>query len=202
MSEERLLEEIADIDRANEELESSGSKMRLLRAIEMNLSPEGEGDMDPAALDMLDLVLGAFHSKLRVTDDQTERYRRAVRNPDVDVLAHPRGRRYGARLGLQADWRAVVAAAGETGTALEVDAYPDRQDLDVGILRLVAAADVWISIGTDAHSPAELRFMEYGVAAAILAEVPRERILNFLPPDGLADWVRRRRDGARRRRAR
>jgi hypothetical protein len=63
----------------------------VLRSIEMDLTPEGAGDMDPRMLAGLDLVLGAFHSKLRLRDDQTERYFRALENPDIQVLAHPRG---------------------------------------------------------------------------------------------------------------
>ena len=81
MSEDRLLEEIEDIDRANAELAAQRASFTLLHSIEMNLSPEGEGDMDPAVLRRLDLVLGAFHSKLRVTDDQTDRYVAATCGP-------------------------------------------------------------------------------------------------------------------------
>ena len=86
-----------EIRRVNARLERGGVRLRILHGLEMNLSPQGEGDMDPVALRALDLVLGAFHSKLRVTDDQTERYLAALRNPIFHVLAHPRGRRWGAR---------------------------------------------------------------------------------------------------------
>ena len=147
--------------------------------------------MDPEVLRKLDLVLGAFHSKLRITEDQTDRYVAAVRNPDINVLAHPRGRRWNHRLGLTADWPRVFAAARDAGTALEIDAYPDRQDLDVDLLRIARDEGCWISIGTDAHHPSELRFLEFGLAAAIRAEIPRERILNFLPWDEVLAWARR-----------
>jgi histidinol phosphatase-like PHP family hydrolase len=190
MSEERLQQEMADIDRANEELAASGERLQLLRSIEMNLSPQGEGDMDPVVLHRLDLVLGAFHSKLRVTEDQTDRYLAALRNPDVNVLAHPRGRRWNHRLGLTADWSRVFAAATEAGTALEIDAHLDRQDLNVELLRLARDEGCWISIGTDAHHPSELRLLEFGLATAIRAEIPRERILNFLPREELLGWAR------------
>jgi putative hydrolase len=190
MDEAKLAQEIADIDTANEELEQRGEGTRLLRSLEMNLSPEGEGDMERESLAPLDLVLGAFHSKLRITEDQTERYVAAVRNPDVTVLAHPRGRRWNHRLGLWADWPRVFEAAAIAGTALEIDAYPDRQDLDVDLLILAREAGCRISIGTDAHHPDELRYLEFGLAAAALAGIPRERILNFLPRDELLDWTR------------
>jgi DNA polymerase (family 10) len=189
MDEARLATQGADIRLLNEELERSGAAFRVLHAIEMNLSPDGEGDMDPEALGRLDLVLGAFHSKLRLADDQTERYLAALRNPMVHVLAHPRGRRFNARLGLRADWSRVFAEAAALDKALEVDGYPDRQDLDVELLATAGDARVRISIGTDAHSVEELRYIEYGVAAVIRAGIPRERILNFLSLDDLLAWA-------------
>ena len=161
----------------------------VLRSIEMDLTPEGAGDMDPQTLAGLDLVLGAFHSKLRLRDDQTDRYFRGLDNPDIQVLAHPRGRIYNFRAGLSCDWQRVAHRAAETGTALEIDAYPDRQDLDVARLRIVAAEGAWVSIGTDAHTPAELVFLEIGIAAAILAGVSRGRVLNLLSARELADRV-------------
>jgi DNA polymerase (family 10) len=161
----------------------------VLRGIEMDVTPDGAGDMDSTVLGHLDLVLGAFHSKLRLRDDQTERYFRALDNPDIHVLAHPRGRIYNFRAGLSCDWERVARRAVATGTALEIDAYPDRQDLDVERLRIVAAEGAWVSIGTDAHTPSELVFLEVGIAAAILAGVPRERVLNLLSERELADRV-------------
>jgi putative hydrolase len=166
--------------------------IRLLRSLEMNLSPEGHGDMDPDVLGRLDLVLGAFHSKLRETADQTERYLSALRNPTVHVLAHPRGRRFGSRLGLRADWTRVFAAAAEAGVAVEIDCHPDRQDLEVGLVAMAAEAGAWISIGSDAHYPFELDFIEFGVAAAVLGGAPPERILNCLPPAEVVAWAARR----------
>ena len=89
----------------------------------------------------------------------------------------------------------MFAAARESGTALEIDAYPDRQDLDVGLLRMAGEAGCWISIGTDAHRPEELGFLEFGLAAAVRAGLPRERVLNFLPRDRLLAWTRGKHEG-------
>jgi histidinol phosphatase-like PHP family hydrolase len=191
MDEDRLVEQGEDIERLNDELEAMRSRLRLLHGIEMNLSPTGEGDMDPAALRRLDLVLGAFHSALRRTEDQTDRYLAAVRNPTVHVLAHPRCRRWGARAGLQADWPLVFDAAAEAGTALEIDAFPDRQDLDVQLLEVARESDVMISVGTDAHHPRELANIEFGLAAAIRAGIPRARILNYQPRETVTGSTRR-----------
>jgi histidinol phosphatase-like PHP family hydrolase len=83
----------------------------------------------------------------------------------------------------------VFEEAVEQGKALEIDAYPDRQDLDVELLGLAREAGVWISIGTDAHHPRELAYMEFGLAAAIRARIPRDRILNFLSAEGILGWA-------------
>jgi histidinol phosphatase-like PHP family hydrolase len=192
MPEEKLLEQGRVIEALNERL-AADRPFTVLRSLEMNLSPQGEGDMDPVVLGGLDLVLGAFHSKLRVTDDQTERYLAALRNPTIDVLAHPRGRRWGARAGLRADWPRVFEAAARADVALEIDTFPDRQDLDVERARLAAEAGARISIGTDAHRVSELGSIDLGLATAVLAGVPRERILNFMEPEELTAWVRSRR---------
>ncbi|MFN2591202.1 MAG: PHP domain-containing protein [Actinomycetota bacterium] len=190
MDEEELAEQGEDVALVNAELAAAGTDLQVLHAIEMNLSPEGEGDMDPVALAELDVVLGAFHSKLRVAEDQTERYLSALRNPTVCVLAHPRGRRFDVRLGLSAEWPRVFEEAARLDKAMEIDAFPDRQDLNVELLELAREAGCRISIGTDAHSVGELRYMEFGLAAAARAAIPRGRILNFQPVEAVVEWSR------------
>ena len=189
MDEETILRQRTEIDRVNEVPADDGAGIRVLRGIEMNLDVEGKGDTDPKVLAPLDVVLAAFHSKLRIEEDQTERYLAALRNPDISVLAHPRGRRYGVRLGLRADWPRVFAAAAEAGIALETDAFPDRQDLDVELLEVARDAGCRISIGSDAHRTDEMRWIDLGLAAAVGAGVPRDRILNYLDPDELVAWA-------------
>ena len=153
----RLAAQGLAIDRLNAELAGQGDPFRVLRSMEMDVLPDGSSDMEPDALAPLDMVLGAFHSKLRVPDDQTERYLTALRNPDVQILAHPRARMFGKRVGLLADWSKVFDEAARMGKALELDATPARQDLDVELARLAMRSGVrWFSIGSDAHSAAEL----------------------------------------------
>ena len=189
MSEEQLRQQGREIDTLNARLVASGDPIRVLRSIEMNLSPEGEGDMSAGSLAELDLVLGAFHSKLRVKEDQTERYLAAVRNPTVHVLAHPRCRRFGNRLGLTANWSRVFDEAARLDKAVEIDASLDRQDLNVELLRLARDAGVRISIGTDAHYLWELDAMDLGLGAAAKAGIPRERILNYQPAEAVMAWA-------------
>jgi histidinol phosphatase-like PHP family hydrolase len=187
IDEAELAEQGAEIDRANETLAASG--ITVLRSIEMNLNPRGEGDMSRSSMDALDLVLGSFHSALRLKDDQTERYIAALRNPTLHILGHPRGRVYNYRLGLSADWPRVFAEAHRLGKAVEIDCYPDRQDLDVPLLKLARDAGARVALGTDSHHAWQLGFIEFGLAAALDAGIPPQRIVNFMPLRELQEWV-------------
>lgn len=163
--------------------------LRLLRGIEMNIDVDGGGDMPAATLHELDVILGAFHAALRRTDDQTERYLAALRNPFVDVLAHPRGRMYGRRIGLHADWPRVFSEAARLDKAIEVDGYPDRQDVDAGLLRVAVECGARISLGSDSHHVIDLEFMTFSRGAVGLAAVPPERVINCMPADELIAWA-------------
>ncbi len=163
--------------------------LRVLRSIELNLDPAGNGDMEPEAMAKLDIVLGCFHSALRRKEDQTERYLAAIRNPMIQILGHPRGRIYNFRPGLTANWRRVFDTAAELDKAIEIDSYPDRQDISPDLLKLAAKAGCRISIGTDAHGPSQLRFIELGLASALSAGIKPERILNFMPLPELLAWA-------------
>jgi histidinol phosphatase-like PHP family hydrolase len=191
----RLAAQGLAIDRLNAELAGQGDPFRVLRSMEMDVLPDGSSDMEPEALAELDMVLGAFHSQLRLPDDQTERYLAALRNPDVQILAHPRARMFGRRVGCLADWPKVFDEAARQGKALELDATPARQDLDVELARLAMRSGVrWFSIGSDAHSATELGALPFGLATAALAEIPRDRILNYRSADFVTGWAAELRD--------
>ena len=197
IDEEQLLEqagEIADVnDRCGngcmEPVRGSGSRLTVLRSCELNLNPRGEGDMDPRALARLDIVLGCFHSSLRGKEDQTERYLAALHNPTIHILGHPRGRIYNFRLGLTCDWERVFGVAAELDKAVEIDGYPDRQDLNLDLLKLAKKAGCRISFGTDSHGPSQLRFIQFSAAAALKAGIKPDRILNFMPLNDLLRWT-------------
>lgn len=179
-------EEIAGV---NSSIRTQGGRLTVFRSIEMNLNPLGEGDMEPKALRGLDLVLGSFHSSLRKTEDQTARYLGAIRNPHVHIHGHPRGRIYNYRMGLRADWSRVFAEAARLDKAIEIDCYPDRQDLNLALLKVAKQEGVRISLGTDAHHAWQFEFIELGLAAAFKAKIPAGRIVNFLPLPDLRRWT-------------
>jgi DNA polymerase (family X) len=190
MSAERLAAQGRAIDGLNRGSEDAGDPFRILRAIETDIFPDGSLDMDDDALGSLDLVLGAFHSKLRSTADETERYLRALRQPRLHVLAHPKARMYGRRVGLIADWRRVFAEAAMLGKALELDATVWRQDLNVELATIAREEGVrWFSIGSDAHSAEELGFLPFGMATAALAGIPRDRVLNYCSVEFVRSWA-------------
>jgi histidinol phosphatase-like PHP family hydrolase len=190
INERELAEQQEEIERVNNSMADADSRLRVLRSLELNINPRGGGDMDEPALSSLDLVVGSFHSALRRTEDQTNRYLAALRNPSVQILGHPKGRIYNYRMGLSADWPRVFATAAELDKAVEIDAYPDRQDLSVELLRLAREAGCRISIGTDAHHPWQLEFIDLGLAAACLAGIKQDRILNYMPRRQLVGWAR------------
>ena len=195
IDESALKRQGTEIAKVNAALSKSGSQLTVLRSIEMNLNPRGEGDMSPDSLLRLDLVLGSFHSALRTTEDQTERYLAALRNPHIHILGHPRGRIYNFRIGLKADWPRVFAEAAKLDKALEIDCYPDRQDLNVALLKIARDHRTRISLGTDAHHCWQLEFIDLGLAAALRAKISADRIVNFMSLLELKTWAQALRHG-------
>ena len=111
-----------------------------------------------------------------------------------DESQNPRGRIYNFRPGLKADWPRIFAEAARLDKALEIDCYPDRQDLNVALLKIAREHGTWISLGTDAHHAWQLEFIELGLAAALRAKITADRILNFMPTVELKSWAKRLRD--------
>ena len=177
-----------EIDKVNDALEGDAAGFRVLKSMEMNLDVNGAGDMDEGVFDLFDLVLGSFHSQLRTTDDQTPRYLAALANDDIDIVGHPRGRKFNNRLGLAADWSAVMVEAARAGKALEINSYPDRQDLSVAVLEQAGPGNLF-SIGTDAHNQEELLFFEFGLAHALKAGLQVDQIVNFWPAERVVEWA-------------
>ena len=189
LDESRLDAQGQEIGAANGSLRSEGFRLEVLRSAEVNLSVEGEVDIDPAVLDNLDVVLGSFHSALRKHEIQTARFIAALRNPAIQILGHPQGRIYNYRAGLEADWARVFAEAARLDKAVEIDGYADRQDLKISLLKIAKREGVRISLGTDAHHPWQLIFMNFSLAAACLAKIRPDRIINFLSARDLKAWV-------------
>lgn len=151
------------IDRLNAKLRS----LTLLKGAEVDIHADGRLDLDDETLAMLDIVLVSLHAKLDLpAAEQTRRVVRALSHPHVDVLAHPTGRLIGGRRGAVLALDDVFRAAADHGVMLEVNAQPERLDLDDVACRAARDHGVRLVISTDAHAAAELRFMRWGVDQA------------------------------------
>jgi histidinol phosphatase-like PHP family hydrolase len=176
--------EMARINRRNRD------GFRLLRGVEANIRVDGSVDMEPHELGKFEVVLAAPHSALRLQKDQTDRMIAAVETPGVHILAHPRGRMYGSRPGVNADWSRVCAAAARANVAIEIDGDPARQDLDFEVARLALSEGCLFALDSDAHSPPEFVNSETAIAHARIAGIPRERIINCWRLEELLNWLR------------
>ena len=185
----RLLAQHNAIDLLNE---AHRGRFRLLKGIEANIRADGSVDMAPEELRQLEIVVAAPHSGLRTKDSQTERLLRAVTAPHVHILGHPRGRKYGARPGVTADWDTVFKAAARSGVAIEIDGDPSRQDIDYLLAKRAVSAGCLFALDSDAHSTRELGYAETAIAHARLAGIPPDRVINCWPLDRLLDWAARR----------
>lgn len=181
-----LEERIAEIADLNAKFGRSRSKakkgFRLLSGSEVNIGTDGSLDYDDDLLDRLDWVIASVHTSFR--DDQefmTERLLAAIENPLVDCIGHLTGRLLNQRDPYPVDIEALVQAAAEHETAMEINGNPRRRDLSDVHARLAAGAGVQIALTTDAHDPAHFDYMEYAVATARRAWLEPDQVLNTRP---------------------
>ncbi|MFO8033910.1 MAG: DNA polymerase/3'-5' exonuclease PolX [Candidatus Bipolaricaulota bacterium] len=174
---EDLRRQLDEVARLNEELEG----FRILSGVEANILPDGSLDVPRDILMRLDLVIGSIHSRFRTAKkEMTERLLRAVDEEAMDVLGHPTGRLIGERAAYEVDWDEVFSRAAKTGTALEINANPQRLDLNSSLVRRAVEAGARLIIGTDAHAVQHLDFLELGVVTARRGWVEAKHVLNTL----------------------
>jgi putative hydrolase len=174
------------VDRVNAD---HAGRFRLLHGIEANIGADGQLDLNEAEARSFEIVLAAPHSQLRKNHDQTSRLVAAIENPQVHVLAHPRGRISGSRAGIAAEWDTVFHAASQRGVAIEIDGDPARQDVDHTLAAHALAANCIFALDSDAHTTTQLAYAETALAHARLAGIPPERIVNCWPLDRLKSWL-------------
>lgn len=176
---DRLLAQIDEIAALNRELEG---RIVILTGQEVDIRAEGALDMDEDVLARLDVVVASVHIRHRETREQmTARVVRAVENPHVDILGHPTGRLLGRREPFEIDMEAVIDAAKRAGTALEVNAAPERMDLNDQYARRARDRGVRLTVNTDAHSTAGLAQLGWGMKMARRAWLEPADVLNTLP---------------------
>lgn len=174
----RLREQRAEIARLNKGF----SEFRLLQGAEVEIRADGSLDYPDDVLEELDVVIASVHSALRQDQETiTNRVVRAMRNPHVSVLGHPSGRLLGQREATHVDLDRLLQVAAETSTILEVNATPNRLDLDDVHIRQAIQLGVGLAINSDAHSVGGLDAMGYGVAAARRGWAEARNIVNTFP---------------------
>jgi DNA polymerase (family 10) len=174
------------------ELNPDALGVRVLAGLECDIRRDGSMDLADDALAELDLVIGSVHSYMNLESaEMTDRLLRALENPYLRVLGHPTGRVLLHREGFPFDFETVAAEAARRGVCLEINASPERLDLYAPLLRTAKARGARFTISTDAHHPAHLKNIRYGVLMArrgwlgpgdVLNTLPFERFLAALRP--------------------
>jgi DNA polymerase (family 10) len=174
----RVLQQVRAIDRLNARLHG----VVVLKSAEVDILDDGSLDLPDDVLRELDFAVCAIHYGLnRSREKQTERILRAMDNPHFSILAHPTGRLINAREPYDIDLERVLDAARERGRILELNAHPDRLDLDDRACRMAKDAGVRIAISTDAHRAADLDLMRFGVGQARRGWLEPEDVVNTRP---------------------
>jgi DNA polymerase (family 10) len=156
--------------------------IQLLAGSEVNILPDGSLDYDDSVLQELDWVIASVHSSFRMSAEaMTKRMVRAIEHPLVDAVGHPSGRKIERRPPYEIDMEAVIEAAARTQTMLEINANPDRRDLNELHARAAADAGVMLLINTDSHRVGGFRVARYGVATARRAWLGPAQIANTRP---------------------
>lgn len=172
---ERLLQQQEEIFAFNKQVEG----FHLLRGTEMDILPDGTLDFSDDVLANLDFVIASIHSSFSQPQEQImERLHTAMKNPHVDMIAHPTGRVIHQRDGYNPDMEQLITWAKEYGKILELNANPYRLDLCIEHLEMAAKAGVKVAINTDAHAIEQLRYMEIGTKYAQKAWLHKDLIVN------------------------
>jgi DNA polymerase (family 10) len=166
--------------------------MTLLHGSELNIDPEGEVDWGPEFLEGFDLCVASIHSHFTQSkDEMTRRLVRAMENPHVHVIGHPTTRKINQREPVEFDLDEVFKAAARTGTALEVNGYPDRLDLKDEHILWAKRYGVKFAVDTDSHATTHLALMRYGVATAQRGWLTKDDVINAWPLTKLRAFLRK-----------
>jgi DNA polymerase (family 10) len=166
--------------------------LELLHGTELNIGPDGSVDWDASFLAGFDICVASVHSHFeQPRAEMTRRFITACENPHVHVIGHPTARRMGKRPPVDVDFGELFRACARTGTALEINASPQRLDLPSDHIRAARDAGVRFAIDSDAHSVSDLGNMPYGVGTAQRGWLTPDDVINTWPLDRLRDFLRK-----------
>ncbi len=188
MTDEKMLEQRERL-RA---LQARFPRMTLLHGSELNIDPEGGVDWPGEFLEGFDVCVASVHSHFNQPKDvMTRRLIRAMENPHVHVIGHPTARLIGRREPIELDLDEVFRAAARTGTALEINAFPDRLDLKDEHIAWARRYGVRFAVNTDAHATPHLDVMRYGVGTAQRGWLTKDEVINAWPLSRLRRFLRK-----------
>ncbi|EUJ44378.1 hypothetical protein PROCOU_13773 [Listeria rocourtiae FSL F6-920] len=187
LTEERIRKQQAEIRAYNEKY----AEIEILSGIEMDILPDGSLDFEDDLLKDLDFVIASIHSSFSQTEEEImNRLQVACENPYVHLIAHPTGRVIGRRDPYNVNVEQLIQMAAKTGTALELNANPQRLDLTAKYLELATEYGVRVAINTDAHDTQHLDFMEIGVRAATKGWLSKENVLNTMGKEDFLAFIK------------
>ena len=191
LNEDALKRQGEEIDRLNEEYKG---RIRIFKGIECDILRDGALDFSDEVLTTLDFVVASIHSQFGLSqEEQTRRMLRAVANPYVDIVGHPTGRLLLSREGYPLDIEALIDAAAEHGTCIEINAHPSRLDLDWRYLRRARDKGIKLPINPDAHSTDGIDVMRYGVGIARKGWLRAGDVLNTFSAEEVEAFFQKRR---------
>jgi DNA polymerase (family X) len=171
-----------------EKLNRGFTDFKILKGIESDILNNGDLDYPPSILEKFDVIIASIHSSMNMTEEKaTERLITAIKNPFTHILGHPTGRLLLGRPGYPINHVKVIEACGENNVAIELNANPQRLDIDYKWIEIALKNNVKISINPDAHSTGQIDYIKYGVLAARKGGLPPEHCLNALALD---DFIR------------
>ncbi len=174
------------------EISDSMDDFEIIRGAEVDIMPDGSLDYPDDILEELGLVIGAVHSRFNMEKgEMTERILTAMSGGYMDILAHPTGRLIGQREPYDVDMDRIIEGAVEHDVALELNAMPERLDLDDVHCKMAKDRGAAVAIGTDSHSMAQLKHIRWGVATARRGWLESENVLNTLSAREVLDWIER-----------
>ncbi len=183
-----LLKKKKEIDAVNKKLKN----FTVLYGTEVDIDSSGRIDYKDEILKSFDIVVGAIHTGFKQSKEQlTKRIVRACQNKYVNIISHPTGRLWGSRDAYELDFEQILKVCHDTNTALEINAYPDRLDLNDLNARRAKEKNVKIAINTDSHQINQLTNMRFGIAVARRAWLTKNDVLNTLTLEQLLKVIRK-----------
>lgn len=187
LSEDELELQLKEVRKVDKKMKD----FTVLAGIEVDVKNRGDLDLDDSILKKLDVVVGAIHSKFSMPEkEMTERIVEAMRNENLDILAHPTGRLIGRRDGYEIDVEEIFEEAAETRTALEINCFPDRLDLNGPHVRRAKELGAKIALGTDSHTASNLEFIKFGVGMARRGWLEGEDVINTWSANEIRDYLK------------